>query len=296
MSRLVRIAIALLLGSAAVVACGDDETSFFLRVTGADGATQLEVGGVRSGERFGPQLLPEAEGAPFSGEQTVRVRFNTPPGAPVLIEVAALVGGERIAEGSAEATPRKGEEVELRIGLSPVTQEPGTDGGTDGGVPDAGEPDGGDTDGGTDGGDPDAGEPDGGAPDAGGSDAGVPDAGGGGGCTDCRNGCCQGNVCVNPPTVNSCGGGGEACRECPAGRADRCSEFGGCSCGESNAVCPEGQRCFGGACICDAASCPDGCCSAGACLDGDTNDSCGTAGGACNVCVLFSNCRVGRCQ
>ncbi|HZI15024.1 MAG TPA: hypothetical protein VE153_31930 [Myxococcus sp.] len=291
MSRLARMAVALLLCSAAVVACGDDGTSLFLRVTDADGATQLRVRGVRGEEPwFGPVLAPETEGEPFSGEQTLRIRFTTPPDAPGLVEVDALEGGEVIARGSAEAAPRKGEEVELRIGLSRVTVEPGTDGGTDGGT-DAGT-DGGDPDAGTpDGGDPDAGLPDAGLPDAGLPDAGAPDAGGGDVCAGCP-GCCRNNVCVNPPSVNNCGVGGEQCNECPEGRADRCTQFGGCSCGENAGVCPVGQRCSGARCICDAASCPDGCCSAaGACLPGDSNSSCGNAGSLCTSCPILTSCR-----
>ncbi len=286
MSRWVRIAAALLLCSAAAVACGDDETSLFLRVTGADGARQLEVRGLRNGEPFGPQRLPETEGERFSGEQTVRVRFNTPPGTPVLIEVDALDDGGVIAEGSAEATPRKGEEVELRIKLSDVTGEPGTDGGTDGG-----------TDAGTDGGEPDAGEPDGGDPDAGLPDAGAPDAGISCGQGTCA-GCCQANgTCVSVPSARACGLGGLGCIDCGEVRANTCSPSGLCSCGTRGSPCGEGQRCNGSICECDPNTCA-GCCSGNDCRPGNTLSACDTGLDQCTTCntQTADNCSNGGCR
>ena len=119
MSRLARGLFALLLASLAT--CGGDSTSLFLRVEGVDGATQLEVRGLRDGEPwFAPQRRPEQEGAPFSGEQSLRLRFNAPPEVPFVLEVEALAAGVPIARGSTEARPRKGEEVEVRLRLSPI--------------------------------------------------------------------------------------------------------------------------------------------------------------------------------
>lgn len=262
MSRLTRIAVALLLSSAAVVACGDEETSFFLRITGADGASQLEVSGHQEDALlFGPERRPDTADATLSGEQTLRIRFNTPPGAPVRIQVSALADGRKIAEGSAEDTPRKGEEVELRIGLLPVTQEPGTDGGADGGVPDAGEPDGG-----TDGGDPDAGLPDGGAPDAGGPDAGAPDAGV---CT----GCTQGSSCLPGDTEAACGTAGNTCQACV---------------GDAYCVAGQCQRCT-------PQSCPLGCCDRGVCYT-PSQAQCGLSGAACVACTNNNACADGQCR
>jgi hypothetical protein len=282
MSRLARMAVALLLCSAVAVACGDDDTSLFLRVTNADGATQLRVRGVRGEEPwFGPVLAPETAGEPFSGEQTLRIRFTTPPDAPGLVEVDALQGGEAIARGSAEASPRKGEEVELRIGLSDVTVEPGTDGGTDAG-----------TDGGTDAGTPDGGEPDAGLP-----DAGAPDAGGGCSQGTCA-GCCQPNgTCVSVTSARACGLGGLECVDCGEVRANTCSPSGLCSCGTRGSPCGEGQRCNGSTCECDPNTCA-GCCSGNDCRPGNTLSACDTGLDQCTVCnaATADNCSNGGCR
>ncbi|WP_163989410.1 hypothetical protein [Pyxidicoccus caerfyrddinensis] len=287
MSRASRALLALLLTAA--VSCGDDTTSLFLRVEGADGATQLELRGLRDGESwFGPERRPEQEGAPFSGEQTLRLRFNTPPGVPFELQVDALLGGVPIARTRVEATPRKGEELELQLRLSPIPDEPGPQ--PDGGTPDGGEPDAGEPDGGTpDGGNPDAGEPDAGLP-----DAGLPDAGGSV-CTTCVQ---PGGTCVPITSARACGGSGVACVDCVAdGRANQCTASGACSCGTRGTPCGEGERCEADTCVCDPDTCA-GCCQGTACRNGNTTTACGLNGATCDACDAnkADNCTNGGCR
>ncbi|NMO23284.1 hypothetical protein HPC49_50070 [Pyxidicoccus fallax] len=281
MRRATRVFLALLLACA--TACSDDGTSLFLRVEGADGATQLELRGVRDGAPwFGPERRPEPEGAPFSGEQTLRVRFNSPPDVPFLLEVDALAGGVAIARASTEVLPRKGEETELRLQLSPI-EDPGP--GPDGGTPDAGGPDGGA---------PDGGEPDAGEPDAG-TDAGTPDAGGG--CTTCV---LPGGGCVATTSAVACGGSGLACVDCTVGgRANVCTAAGACSCGTRGTPCGEGERCDGNVCVCDPDTCA-GCCDSNGsdCRTGNTLTACGINGATCTECSAqrADNCATGGCR
>lgn len=291
MSRISRALVALLLTAA--VSCGDDSTSLFLRVEGADGATQLELRGLRDGESwFGPERRPEQEGTPFSGEQTLRLRFNTPPGVPFELQVDALAHGVAFARTSVEATPRKGEELELRLRLTPLP-DPGP-------LPDGGTPDGGTSDGGTsDGGEPDGGGSDGGTPDGGNPDAGEPDAGspdaGGGTCTTCVQ---PGGACVPSTSARACGGSGVACVDCIAdGRANQCTASGVCSCGTRGTPCGEGERCDGDTCVCDPDTCA-GCCQGNACRNGDTFTACGINGATCTTCNSDNadNCFNGGCR
>lgn len=275
MSRLSRAALALLLTAA--VSCSDDTTSLFLRVEGADGATQLELRGLRDGAPwFGPERRPEQEGTPFSGEQTLRLRFNSPPDVPFELQVDALAGGVPIARASVEATPRKGREVELRLTLSPVSEEPGPDAGTpDGGEPDAGDADAGVTDGGT-------------------ADAGLPDAGGSV-CTTCVQ---PGGACVPTTSARACGGSGVACVDCAAdGRANQCTASGVCSCGTRGTPCGEGERCEGDTCVCDPDVCA-GCCEGNTCRNGNTLQACGINGATCTACAegKADNCTNGGCR
>ncbi|WP_267146668.1 hypothetical protein [Pyxidicoccus xibeiensis] len=293
MSRLARGFVALLLASLAT--CGDDSTSLFLRVDGADGATQLEVRGLRDGEPWFPaQRRPEQEGEPFSGEQSLRLRFNAPPDVPFVLEVDALSAGVPIARGSAEAQPRKGAEVELRLSLTPVTVEPLPDGGTPDGGADGGEPDAGDPDAGVpDAGVPDAGDPDAGEPDAGAPDAGTPDAG----TVTCTTCTVPGGACVASTSAVACGGSGLACIDCTAdGRANLCTTAGACSCG-TQGRCGVGERCVNNACVCDRDTC-DGCCQGNVCRNGDTPTVCGIDGTNCANCETSKsdNCVNGGCR
>lgn len=85
------------------------------------------------------------------------------------------------------------------------------------------------------------------------------------GCNDttCAGGCCSGNTC-HPSGFKACGMGAAACVTCNPDRADACSKSGDCLCGVGP-PCEMGQHCSGGACVCDASSCPGGCCVAGQC-------------------------------
>lgn len=291
MSHALRTVLALL--AACAVACGDDGTSLFLRVERADSATQLELRGLRDGEPwFGPERRPESEGAPFSGEQTLRIRFNAPPESPFLLEVDALAHGVPIARASTEVSLRKGKEVEVQLRLSPV-DEPLPDGGQpDGGAPDAGTPDGGEPL--PDGGQPDGGEPDGGNPDAGMPDAGAPDAGGG----TCATCVLPGGACVASTSARACGGSGLECVDCVAdGRANQCTVDGACSCGTRGTPCGLGERCEGNTCVCDPDTCA-GCCQDNVCRNGDTLTACGTQGANCTDCTTLraDNCSNGGCR
>jgi len=269
MSRIPRTLLALLLSSA--LSCGDDGTSLFLRVKGADDATQLEVRGLRDGAPwFGPERRPEQEGARFSGEQTLRIRFNAPPDVPFQLEVEALASGVPIARVSTEAVARKGSEVELRLQLSSISNG-------DGGTPDGGQLDGG----GTDGGAPDAGRPD----------------AGGGSCSTCLlNG-----TCVPRVSTVACGGSGVVCVDCTTdGRANMCTAGGACSCGTLGTPCSAGERCERNTCVCDPDSCT-GCCETSgegtSCRTGTSMNACGRQGVTCADCTLLraDNCAATGC-
>jgi hypothetical protein len=106
-----------------------------------------------------------------------------------------------------------------------------------------------------------------------------------GGCLQtCTTGCCSGSTCA-PRGVDTCGANASACSTCGI-TADTCTGSGQCECGNGSA-CALGQRCTGGACVCDATSCPDGCCtSSGACLrpGQQSGSQCGLNGIACAGC------------
>jgi len=70
--------------------------------------------------------------------------------------------------------------------------------------------------------------------------------------------------------VSACGLGGAACK-----------------------TCSSGQQCNGsGACVCNAASCPNGCCNGNTCVPyaSETNALCGTGGAACAACASGISC------
>jgi|GEM_PF-6100703 hypothetical protein len=93
--------------------------------------------------------------------------------------------------------------------------------------------------------------------------------------TNCA-GCCEGNVCVTAPDVESCGFGGDSCGRCAMGQ--ECS----------NGRCEAKSSC--------QATC-DGCCTAsGQCQPVPNDSSCGIGGGQCQVCSAGTTCAGGHCQ
>jgi plastocyanin len=116
--------------------------------------------------------------------------------------------------------------------------------------------------------------------------------------TSCPTGCCAGNACQTPD-VNNCGTAGAQCMPCDL-RSDTCTTGGQCVCGTTGGACPSGQECVGGACTCDATSCPNGCC------DGSNNChspgnfiTCGKFGSLCVGCSSISadQCNInGQCS
>lgn len=104
----------------------------------------------------------------------------------------------------------------------------------------------------------------------------------------------EGEKCTNP--AQCCGG------QCRSGRCTGCpgeTVFcdGSCldvqandqHCGSCKNACVAGQRCQNGQCVCDGASCANGCCQNETChVDDDA--ACGTEGGECAVCTLPETC------
>jgi len=147
----------------------------------------------------------------------------------------------------------------------------------------------------------------------------LPDGGGGrpdenGACDAGEAGACSGTVgemCLRGNRVCDAGtwGGcvllgasndsefcGPSCAPCGA-RADRCDQ-GACKCG-SGARCEVGQRCIGGACVCDSTSC-SGCCTGLVCrassfplcrLDAQTCLSCDPT--RADRCAASGGCQCG---
>lgn len=109
--------------------------------------------------------------------------------------------------------------------------------------------------------------------------------------SNCPTGCCDGVTC-QPSSKATCGSAGSTCRAC-ASTADGCLPTGQCGCG-SGPACGPGQRCDGGLCECDPATCA-GCCDGATCRSGTSRTKCGTDGGACSACGSLQ-CRMGVCQ
>lgn len=86
--------------------------------------------------------------------------------------------------------------------------------------------------------------------------------------SSCASGCCNGNVCVPYASeqFGECGTGGVSCSSCGTGQA----------CSTTN-----------GTCICDAASCPNGCCDGNTCVAYavQSTGQCGTGGATCSSCA-----------
>lgn len=102
-----------------------------------------------------------------------------------------------------------------------------------------------------------------------------PGADSGGGACGAANcpGCCQGNLCINPPTASACGVAGFPCVECGPGE-----------------TCTTGQ-CIGSS-SCGPSTCGQGCCHNGSCMAGNTDTACGQGGALCTDCAATG----GTCQ
>ena len=72
-----------------------------------------------------------------------------------------------------------------------------------------------------------------------------------------------------------------------------CLDDGVCGCDDTS--CATGQRCNGIVCVCDAASCPDGCCDANRTCRVNEEAACGTGGGTCIHCPSCQVCANGAC-
>lgn len=109
----------------------------------------------------------------------------------------------------------------------------------------------------------------------------------------CPAGCCAAATC-RPPSLGACGDRGRSCLACDGALATACVA-GACRCGNGPG-CEAGQRCQGGACVCDGATCPAGCCDGGRCR-APTVASCGQPGAACVACppLLADRCLAGAC-
>ncbi len=112
----------------------------------------------------------------------------------------------------------------------------------------------------------------------------------------CATGCCNAQGACTTSVVASCGVGGNACVACDATKANVC-DGGACKCG-TNAACGAGQACVGGQCVCNAASCPNGCCNKDVCVTSRTPALCGASGAACAACTAnkADNCSTGTCR
>ncbi len=141
---------------------------------------------------------------------------------------------------------------------------------------------------------------------------------------NCPNGCCQGNVCVQPQSQSAvnCGKGGAACVVCAAGQTCSsgacvaqgcgpqtcmgCCSLGSCTrgmdvfaCGtggQACVACPAGSSCVNGTCQgCSPTTCPNGCCQFGFCQPGNLGSACGAMGGQCQTCPAGTMCQMQRC-
>ncbi len=101
---------------------------------------------------------------------------------------------------------------------------------------------------------------------------------------------------------SGCNRGTTCCETCPEECPDneRCCPDGTCQECCNNRQCPEGQRCVGGSCVCNAASCPNGCCTNGPGNPGEcrpsSDDTCGINGAQCVDCPAGLACNAqGQC-
>jgi hypothetical protein len=84
-------------------------------------------------------------------------------------------------------------------------------------------------------------------------------------------------TCTNPPKT------GGACNDNNACTTNDTCMSGVCQ--GTTVMCASGQRCSGGACVCDGTSCPSGCCSGTSCQAGTADSSCGSNGNSCAMCT-----------
>ena len=123
-------------------------------------------------------------------------------------------------------------------------------------------------------------------------------------------GCCEGTACEPGTATAACGHGGGVCQSC-TGEGQTCGGSGhagvcGCTphctgcggddgCGGTCNTCSSGQTCVGGACVCNATSCPNGCCEGSSCLTGTSTSACRSGGALCGTCSSGLECAGGNC-
>lgn len=125
-------------------------------------------------------------------------------------------------------------------------------------------------------------------------------------CGQVSNNCGQAVACGSC----ACGAACPSCQTCDAttGRCVTNPAFTGLACGLPGQVClgdgvcgcndtscADGQRCNGIVCVCDAASCPDGCCDGTRTCRVNEEAACGTGGGICSRCPDCQVCSGGTC-
>jgi hypothetical protein len=101
----------------------------------------------------------------------------------------------------------------------------------------------------------------------------------------CCSGQCRNQTCTAcPPNTVFC----------PDGCADLQTDPR--HCGSCDRACDAGQRCVGGACVCDGTSCPRGCCAKdGSCQRGTSDQACGIGGAPCQTCDACTTCNGTQC-
>jgi hypothetical protein len=147
----------------------------------------------------------------------------------------------------------------------------------------------------------------------------------------CKEGCCEGNTCVEEISDAQCGNKGLKCKACQspkscdlaigdcAGPASGCEDCKGCcqddkcfdgdmagACGKGGGACdicdPKTEQCGEGSCEpipkCDFGNCAEGCCTAAKeCIDFDKQDldQCGREAQPCSPCSDAIACTIGFC-
>ena len=117
----------------------------------------------------------------------------------------------------------------------------------------------------------------------------------------CPTGCCSPtHTCYPGTSAQACGSSGGLCDDCAAqGKQCYMKTCKDCSCANKKCgasdgcggtcltgLCPTGQTCSQGICVCTAASCPTGCCAANkTCQAGTAASACGFGGASCTSCA-----------